>query len=396
MEPRDHRSRKPLAGLLLIVGLLGMLITTVASAQPRCFNEKNRVSPGRLLNNLDLAVRGQATECDWAAEVAPGFPNSMGGGSYNIPVIAAAIALVKEPVRSGSWNMYTWWDTYLRGELGMRGSVWNYGGKELGSSIYQHFNIVSVLVVHYEAWRTNRTSLRNLAREWLQATFAIHALAATPARPTTIHDRTFVEQVPGGYTGPWIALAGMRSNADSWKRSARAMLFARATGLGTNLAGEPGNQKRIRQWIEARWNGPGGNVYGLDGTDRQHLRNVLGQASVSSRVTAMLDGIHTITRLHFVRWGGKRLTLMERNHHGSTVPTYGMIYYPNGEAHVLHPWIRTKDRQGVTAGKARLYLSSRMMVADNFPQTSGVHGQITSTIGNLPAAPPSYHIILEP
>lgn len=395
MKPRHMRTIRRLTGLVLVLGLLGMLIPTTASAQPRCVNAKNRISPGRLLTNLDLALRNQPTECDWADEVAANFPNNMGGGSYNIPVIAAAIALVKEPVRSGSWNMYTWWDTYLRGELGLRGNAWNYGGKELGSSIYQQFNIAAVLVVHYQAWRTNRTSLRDLARRWLRATFAMHALASTPARPTSFHDRGQVENVTGGYTGPWIALAGMRSNSASWKRTARAMFFAHAAGINSNFAGEPGNQKRIRQWIDMRWNGPGGNAYGLNGVDRQHLRNVLLQASVSSRVRAMLNGIHTIERLHFVRWGGKRLTLLEKNGHGSTVPTYGILYSPNGEAHVLYPWLRNKDRAGVTAGRARLDLAARLITADNFPLTSAVHGQITATISNLPAGTPSYHIVLE-
>jgi hypothetical protein len=387
----------------MLVVTLVLLLPGLAKAED-CVNAGGNISPGRLVRNLAYALRNLPADCDWAKEVKTGFPNQMGGGSYNIPVVAAAIAFVREPIRtrsgpgSKSWNMFTWWDSYLRGELGERGQNWFYGGKELTSSIYQEHNVSAVLAVHYQAWKTGQIELRNQARTWLRATFAIQALAAAPNRALTFNDRGTIDSFDTKYSGPWPALAGMRSAVHQWGGVGRAVYLARATEMSSNLMGEPGHQNNLRTYLEANWAGPGGSVYGLNSTDRSHLTGVVQSGTVTNRIKGMLNGIHTITRLHLVRWGTFRLTLIEENSNWNTAPLYGVLYnHSTREAKVLYPWNRAlNQRDGITAGSATLNLPSRYMEARNFPPTSPVHGQITVRITPLPAALPTYHVILDP
>lgn len=363
-------------------------------------------NPSGVVRELGRALQGQGAVCDWVGEMDPGFPNSMGDGSFNLPVLAAAVALIREPIRNGQWNMYTWWDSYLRGELGERGTQWAYGGKELTSGVYQHYNIISVMAVHYEAHRRGRTTMRDQARRWLRATFAIHALSATPAPPRTFHDRGRIDRfVFTGYSGPWLALAGMRSSEDWWPSLRRAILFARASGLSSTLSPEGTEQATVRNFLEGAWNGPGGSVYGLTAQDGTDLRAVLG-GTVRPSVLGMLAGLRTITRIHFVGWPGVRVTLIERNANGNTAPTYGFAYFnaprdANGrEAHVLYPWTRASGgsrpfRHGITAGSASLDLLKRSMEATNAPGSS-THPAVTVRIQDLPAGPPQFHVTLDP
>lgn len=382
----------------ILAAVLVLLSPGFAGALERCVNSSGNISPGRLVLNLALALRNQPAECNWEPDVEVGFPDSLGDGSYNIPVVAAAIALVREPVRPGVWDMFAWWDKYLRGELGERGAEWFFGGKELTSTIYQEHNISAVLAVHYQAWKLGQVELRTRARNWLRAAFAIESLAAAPGRALTFNDRGVVESFTTNYQGPWPALAGMRSSAGLWGGVGRAIYLARATEMSSNLLGEAPHQNNLRTFLEGNWAGPGGTVYGLNSTDRSHLQGVITSGTVTNRVRGMLTGIHTIERLHLVRWGAIRLTLIEKNRNGNTAPLYGVLYnHSTREAKVLYPWDRTKSqRNGITAGSATLDLPGRVMEAKNFPPTSTVHGQITVTLTDLPAGLPAYHIILEP
>lgn len=361
--------------------------------------------PGDHVAELGRALRGQSAACDWTREVNQNFPNSMGDGTYNIPVIAGAIALVREPVRSGSWNMYTFWDTYLRGELGERGSAWSYGGKELTSMVYQHYNIASILAVHYQAHETGRTTLREQARRWLRATFAIHALSALPRRPNTFHDpiedTVRVDNFVGHYSGPWLALGGMRSSENHWRAINRAIFFARASGLASNLAGESDYQNSVRTFLEGAWDGPNGSVYGLTSNEQTLLRGVL-SGTLDKKVEAMYAGIHTFRRLHLVGWPGVRVTLMEENANNNTAPTYGVAGFDaSRQAHMLYPWTRATPgqpkifRNGIRSGAATLDLIARVMTATNGEATAQ-HPLTEDRIDGLPSGPTQFHVVLEP
>ncbi|MEM7586671.1 MAG: hypothetical protein AAF560_25000 [Acidobacteriota bacterium] len=363
--------------------------------------------PGVLIDELYLALDNKNFTCDWDGFVDHSFLGSVGGGgSYNLPVIAAAIAYVDEPVRSGNkgWNMNSWWDLYLRGELGERGGLWYYGGQELGSGNYQFANIISVMTVHYQAWKVGNNSLRVLARRWLRATFAIHSLAAAPQRPKSFHDRGSNEPF-SGYVGPYVAMAGMRSSENHWKNVNRSILFARAAEIPTNAVGE-GPQGAVRTFLEANWAGPSGTIYGMTTTNQDFLRDVVNTGNIRPAISAMWNGIRTLQPIHFVGWQGVRVTLMEKNNHTSTAPTYGMVYFQQPrsatgrEVHVLYPWLRSVGgnhrpfRNGITQGQATLNLSLRTLEATNVgpgEMALSPHDPETVTLDNLPTGPYQFH-----
>lgn len=104
------------------------------------------------------------------------------------------------------------------------------------------------------------------------------------------------------------------------------------------------------------------------------------------------------------------MTLMERNTHTSTAPTYGVAYftsprYAGGQgAHFLYPWqgLFIDDdrsfRSGITHGWGRLdvvNLQNRYIEASNAPG-SAVHTLETVTIDNLPLSHHSCWLVLDP
>ena len=370
--------------------------------------------PGKLEQALADVLAGRPASCNWVANMKPSFPNSMtNGASYNKPVLAAAIALIVEPIRStGSkrWNAYTWWDQYLKGELGQRGNNWKYGGQELTSGNYQFYNIAAVMAVHHQANLLNRSGLRAQARAWLRATFAIHAMAATTSKPISIHDRGSNENFGRHYTGPFVALPGMRSSENHWANLNRSILFARAGEFGSNLKAEAPYQKSLRTFLEARWNGPGGSIYGLNSTDRAALRAVVNNGALGSRVTGMLSGIHPIRTLRFAGWPGVRATVMEGNVHHGTAPTYGMAWFSapraaaGRELHVLYPWKRQVKgskfrpfRHGCPgtgfAGGGVMVLPKRTISATNNGGCSA-HPASSPSISGLPPGTPQFSYTL--
>ncbi|MCP3958951.1 MAG: hypothetical protein GY719_13960 [bacterium] len=383
-----------------LVSLIGLLASASSAPAADC-----AAKPDVLIQEIDRALRGAGQGCDWDVHVASAFPNSMGGGSYNLPVLGAAIAYVREPVRSGSWNMNTWWRDYLRGELGERGPIWKYGGQELGSGNYQHANIISVMTVHYQAWQVGNGELRVLSRRWLRATFALHALSAAPQRPKTIHDRNATESF-NSYVGPFVAMAGMRYSENHWRNTHRSILFARAAGIATNFKGEKA-QRKAREFLEQNWAGPSGSIYGMTSTNQQFLRDVVNTGVIRPAIAAMYQGLHTVYRIHFIGWQGVRLTLIEKNGHGSTVPTYGLVYFQQSrdasgrELHLLYPWARWSGvgprtfRNGVTAGSAAVDLLARTAWATNTP-AEPPHPPEYVSINNLPTGPPQFHVVLGP
>lgn len=372
-------------------------------------------SPDQLRQNIHRALSGQPDLCDWVPDVNPNFPYSTPQGqSYNLPVLAAASAFIREPVRTTGtkqWNMYTWWTDYLRGELGDRGTpTWYYGGQELGSYVYQQFNIISVLAVHYQAHITGQTTIRDLARRWLRATFALHALAASQGPAQTLHAKG-QSLSAGGYTGPYVGMAGMRSSWGYWRVPDRNILFARATGFGFS-GNESPTQRDVREYVEARWTGPGGNVYGFTAADQTALRGIVTSAALPASFVATYLGnnLRTIERYHFVAWPGVKVTLLEKNRHGSTAPTFGVAYFTSpraasgNEAHFLYPWqglfddASTAGRHGITQGEGRIDVTSttnRFIWATNAPGST-THPLETVQIDGLPLGPRSYWIVLSP
>ena len=319
-------------------------------------------SPDWQLENVNRALRGQGDYCDWTEDFSSNFPYNFGNGQgYNRPVEAAAVALIKDPNHSGV-NMSQWWTDYLSGELGDRGTVWFYGGQELGSYIYQRYNEATILAVYYYANATNQTGISTLARRWLRATIALHALTASPGPLLTEHANGQMRTPTVSYNGPYIAMAGMRSAWGFWAAVDRSILMAQALGVGTNRSGELGPQSSIRTYVETHWTNQTENAYGLNSTDRGDLWNAVASGTQPTNFVSRFLGtnLRTQVRYHIVAWPGVKVTLMERNTHTSTAPTYGVAYFTaprlasGNEAHFLYPWQDLfidgdrRDRQGIT------------------------------------------------
>jgi len=363
--------------------------------------------PGNLEESLSEALQGRPEVCDWNDNWNRYWPNSMGGGSYNKEVLAAAIALIVDPTRPGpaaGKDVDDWWITYLQGELGERGSQWYYGGREPFSFIYQHYNIAAVMAVNYQAKVTGRNTLRSYARRWLQATFALQAAAAV-SKPSTLHDGTVVRNPPSNYSGPYLPMAGMRSSWGSWEWMYRNILFAKAVGLATNAGGEPSYQKSLRQFLEGQdngWPSSEGDIYGLTSSQKSDLAAILSTGQLPGSFSSLTGGVRTIVPYHIVAWPGVRVTLMEGNVNGNTVPTYGAL--AQGSAvYFLYPWQRggSKHRQCIRGGSARIELGvpSPYIWATNGPEDYpsghaciGRHPEEEETLA-LPVGTPQYHLI---
>lgn len=370
-------------------------------------------SPDYLEENVNRALNGGTDLCDWTENLSTNFPYSYGGGqSYNKPVLAAAAALIREPIRSGTngWNMYNWWTDYLRGELGDRGTVWFYGGQEIGSYVYQAYNISAVLAVHYQAQVTGQTAIRDLAYRWLRATFALHSLAAAPTAATTLHAQGQSIQSTNGYTGPYIAMAGERSGWGFWDTTDRRILLAQALGQVIKMKGEPSPQKGIRTFVEAHWSGPGGNVYGFTAAEQSELWSAVQSSTLPVNFVTKYLGtnLRAESRYHFVGWPGVKATLFERSSHTATAPTMGVVYFTQPylaaghEAHFLYPWQGVfvsdrQDRNGITPASGFIDVVSPTAryiraINDGSPQ----HPQMTVEIDNLPLGTRSFWVVLSP
>ena len=385
-------------------------------------------NPELSLEDVNRALRGQTEFCDWLEDMAPTFGNTFGrGGSYNRPVIAAAVAFAREPVRSVAvppssltWDMYAWWTRYLQGELGDRGAAWYFGGEEFGSFTYQKFNVASVLAVHYQAARTGQTTIRDLARRWLRANFALQALATVPGPVQTRHAKGMQDpKAPSTYNGPYIAMAGERSPWGHWSDSDRSILFSQAVRRTTNFQGEGSAQKNIRRYVEGiegpAFVGPGGSVYGLMPTEETELWNVVATNTIQANYVSRFLGnnLRVVNRYHFVAWTNVKATLLEHNNHTNNAPTFGVAYFitprdaAGQEAHFLYPWQGVFDYSAnndlhhtdISHGTGTIDVTSstnRFIQASNDEPLGKAHPPETVTINGLPLTARSYWLIVGP
>lgn len=367
--------------------------------------------PGELEQALADVLQGGSAACAWQNEYQSGFPNAMGGGSFNKQVLAAAIAAVVDPNMAGPDSQYVgvrgWWRKYLEGELGDRGEQWAFGGKEPFSQVYQHYNIGAVMAMNYEFRRRGWTAERDLAKRWLRATFALLAAVATD-EPSTFHDRTFIDPVANSYSGPWVGMAGMRSTSGSWQFTYRNVLFGQAVGMGSNRGGEPAYQKDLREFLEgaaASWSAAEGDIYGFTASEKTALAGILTSHQLPSVFWQAIAGIKTVVPYHIVGWPGVRVTLMESNRNFNTTPTYGS-YRIGSEARFLYPWNRGVTRNCIRSGSASIDLVQGLIQANNGPAPTTdclagdppapKHPEETVTINALPGQAPSFQVQLPP
>ena len=394
--------------------------------------------PDEMLENVSRALQGGGDVCEWTTDIITGFPNSFGGGkSYNKPVITAATAYIREPVRPGvtGWNMNDWWRKYLQNELGDNGTVWYYGGEELASGDYQKYNMAAMLALRYQANKVGDVELCDLAGRWLRATIALQAIAAVPHLPDAMYANGQVKKTANRYDGPYTLLAGERSPWGMWVETDRNALMGWALDWPNNAYHERSAQAGVRSFVQSRWTGfrapkqcPTGtspysfcdeNAYGLNVMQAAALRNaVTSHVLPANFVSAYLGaGLRSLARYHIVAWPGVRATLMEENRNNQTAPTYGAVYFTaphfgdGEEAHFLYPWPGLWDddsrmHRDTCTGTATLDLGGHLMHGEHPDCYTGPPGpdhQPTlrqparqEFIFGLPAGPPNYHVVLSP
>ena len=405
----------------------GSVNSNPATVRVRCSS-----SPGKNTRNIQRALAGQGDYCDWVEDLSPNFPYSSTdtNGSYNRPVISAAVAFIKEPVRTNptgkSWDMIDWWTTYLRGELGERGTAWYYGGSEVGSFTYSHFNVISVMAVYYQATKPNQTpqvqAIGELAKRWLRATFALHALSAGPQWPLTKHAYDEITDNgtdwramgSGNFTGAFVAMAGERSNSEHWNDTHRSILFSKAVAWWpTNVAHENPDIGVARAELEALWQTRSGNsafAYGLIASERTALRNIVETGTLPSNLVSYYLGtaLRTKVRYHFIAWQAPfvRATLMDTNEHNFTAPTPGVVYFTNTvdqggrEAHFLYPWAGVfgtgpESGQSIT-NTTGVYDSVNRYIQSSNNNAPAPHGARVARISDLPSQARKYWVTINP
>ncbi|MEA2491111.1 MAG: hypothetical protein QOH21_2903 [Acidobacteriota bacterium] len=403
----------------------GSVNSAVAVVRVRCSS-----SPGKNTRNIERALTpGQGDYCDWVEDLSPNFPtsNTDTDGSYNRPVVSAAVAFNKEPIRTTgtkTWNMNDWWETYLQGELGLRGTAWYYGGSEFGSFTYSHFNIVSVMAVYYQATnQANQTpqvqNIAALAKRWLRATFALHALSAGPTWPLTKHaydeitdtGADFQAMGSSNFSGAFVAMAGERSNSAHWNDTHRSILFSKAVAwTPVNTAGENPDVGVARQKLEDLWLPTGNNLnaYGLIASERTALRNIVTTGVLPSNLVSYYLGtaLRSKIRYHFVAWQSPfvRVTLMDSNAHTFTAPTTGVAYFTNArnasgrEAHFLFPWccVFTDSPDGAYTTTTGFFDSVNRFIESTNNNAPSPHGARTARISNLPSQTRTYWVTINP
>lgn len=384
----------------------GTTLSSAARIRVRC-----SANPELSSENIYRALSGQLDFCYWQEDKHDNFPfvGTDTNGSYNKPVIAGAVAYIKNFP-----NYRQWWKDYLNGELGNPGAPpnWYYGGEETGSFTYQHYNIASVLGVMLHAHRMGHTDVRDLAWKWLKVTFTIHALSAAPGWIASRHVEQQTSLGAGTYNGPYITLSGERSPWIQWGLTDRSIQFAQAVGFATNLRNEQIHLKNVRTYVEGQWTDPTRNAYGLTSADRTTLRAIVNTGALPANLIPdfLPLTLRTKMRYNIVAWQSPevvRLTLMEQNFHTATAPTFGVVYFTNArlaggrEAHYVYPWAGVfgggdAHKYDITRGTGRINLTAGYIEADN-AGGSATHPAKNVRISGLPAEKErSYWIVLSP
>jgi zinc transport system permease protein len=377
--------------------------------------------PKQLLAELARVVERTATSeaCNWRGRLDPSFANWRRGGSENLPVIAAATALWAGPEIWGT-DYVAWWGELLEAQLDGRGAelpekLRYFKGSEPFSNTYDAPVSAAVAAVRLWGLRSSDPRAREiaaLAGRYLRATVFVYALVAVPSAVDTgfrnhrDHPLPNLQRDRGRAQthGPYVALAGARSDPLHWGWDARGPFLARA--LGIPFAGDPLTQPpeeleativldRLQQlWPE----GSADSLYGLRPGDVEALRRLHEHDVLPLQVDEALRGIATIVPFHLVGWSGVRLSVMEENPNSNTQATYAVAYWRDPhwtatgrEAVFLFPF--GDSRAGITRGWARFDRSAGTVRASNAPGST-THAERRVELA-VPAEPPLFHLFLD-
>lgn len=390
--------------------------------------------PCTMLKDLFHALKGEPTEWKWEDRLDHDFSNwtaEGGGGSANLPVIAAAIALYK-PV--AGFDAPAWWTKFLNCQTGTSCTpedrrLQYMKGHEIMSPLYDAAVVTAVTAAHYWGTTRNHAAVRDGARKYLKQTAALYTLAAIPSPAKTyttdiftyasgtcprVYTRTVQTancQVAANGTlrhnGPFIAISGARAGfADvPCYFDGNTLLVRMVQWPNVTRTMESPEQYDVLDFLECKWNETtyGVNLFGNDPARRQLLRNHILGSYVPSTLVQIIAPAKFIRGYRFLTWsGGQRMTLLLDNPNMSTTPLYGTFVDPATQnARMLYPW-PGDNRTAVTRGYGRLTPSSATPTtaearnidpADNETPTCE-HGDITVTM-TLPSQPPLFQVVVD-
>lgn len=420
------------AACLLILALLALFVSPVAEAQ----------NPDQLVTDLHNALTNQPYQYNWGSQLNLNFDCWSKGCSQNLPVIAAAIALIDNPV-TANWNMYNWWSTFLDCQNNAAScphatSLRFFKGGELLSSTYDWSVVTSVVAVNYEARRTGQIWLADKARLYLRKNWVLYALAAGsgPARQLRHDNQPNAAGHPecpvnGGtglflkpcqinavgqlvYDGPFLALAGARSGHSHVCQDHRGPLLVRAIDYPITVnKRESIPQAAVLDFIESQWGffGLSENPYALTLSDRNLIKDHIANENQVGTFLFVLNnsGTRFASEMHFFAWPNARMSVLERNLSHNTPGCVYAIKHDDttDEAHFLHPW-NPQASQGYRVGYGRLLPNEWSPTSvegrnfdpnhpdDAFKGPSGHQcGDVTVSM-SVPAGIPSYHVVVGP
>lgn len=407
---------------------LAVLLLLLAASATRTYADCPTHSPGELegelqaaLNNIDKPSDGQLATF-WRTCLEPGFLPWAGKGSQNLPVVAAAVGLFREPntfMRNSQITYVDWWITYLSGQTGKTSQpnppgLRFFKGTELFSNIYDAPVVTAIISVRYWAFLKRNdpridpnkdSKLIDLSLRYLRANWAIYGMAAGSGPAWTYYmdgvtpyDPNSPRRSTGGYaySGHFMALGGTRSKLSHWATDDKAPLFNRAIEeWPVSQSNENPPQRDVLNLLKTKWNSlsarPLENLYGLNGNDRTNFQTLYQDGSNVSYFMPWLTDIRTSTTYRILGWPGFRASLMEKNVNWINTCMYGISYRASDQlASFLFPWDNKLKASAASYGRG--WIEGNRMWATNDPAPSN---HLPQTVGfDLQPGQPLFHLVL--
>lgn len=368
-------------------------------------------SPGELMQDLDAALKNGCQVWKWRNHWTANHQNfsNFNAGSQNLPVVAGAIALIRDANKAPAVNFFTTLLTCQNSPASCptsngQPSISHFKGKEILSNTYDFSVVNAVLVVNWWSHKNpgvaGALTLQPLARGYLRKTWSIYALAAGKTWARDLADDNTAGGLNTGngcgqhvftcninpnngnlfFSGPFLALAGLRSKPGSRAcYDYRAVLFAYAinwNGGSFKNDAEHQSQAAIRTFITANWPGnpSGENVFALNAAEQQIVKDhiQLGNTTHVATLVGVISngGSRFYVPMHFVGWNdGARLSYLDyhtNNNPGGTV--YALKFEPVSQrAHLHYPFHASKNGPYRVANFGQVLIGTNLNPGCGFP-----------------------------
>lgn len=266
--------------------------------------------PGDLLEELDTIVRtgNLLYACDYKKSLSWNF-GSWSGGSENLPVIAAAVALFDGPVINGN-DYRTWWQSFFAQQAATSGSghVNYFKGSELFSNVYDAATTIGVMGARY--WASpgvaNHSTIHSLAATYLKRTWYAYALSASSQPFSNIYrnvgsTRTWIIGQEGQC--PTLAMASPRSKM-YYGQDSKRWLTAKVLGYNQTCYKLP-DHKPVVDTLVGLYSGSSG----LTSTEVNTLRALINNTTIPGDLSTVLGAVRMERDFHWLLWNdGRRAT----------------------------------------------------------------------------------------